>query len=40
MSRPLTLPRFSALIEGIEMTPDLIAGIVTAALTARSSSRS
>ncbi|MGK7653816.1 hypothetical protein ACSQ76_15785 [Roseovarius sp. B08] len=32
MSRPLTLPRFAALIEGIEMTPDLITGIVSAAL--------
>lgn len=32
MSRPLTLPRFAALIDGIEVTPDLITGIVTAAL--------
>ncbi|MFA8386652.1 MAG: hypothetical protein ACEPO2_13595 [Pelagibaca sp.] len=32
MSRLLTLPRFAALIDGIEMTPDLITGIVTAAL--------
>lgn len=32
MSRSLTLPRFAALVDGIEMTPDLITGLVTAAL--------
>lgn len=32
MSRPVTLPRFAALVDGLEMTPNLITGIVTAAL--------
>tara|TARA_R110001599_G_scaffold90337_3_gene238225 strand:+ start:584 stop:1054 length:471 start_codon:yes stop_codon:yes gene_type:complete len=34
MSRPLvrTLSHFAALVDGIEMTPDLLTGVVTAAL--------
>lgn len=32
MSGSLALPRFTALVDGIEMTPDLITGFVAAAL--------